>query len=87
VSGLARHVRFALRSRYRQPAPACPFGAIGDHGHHSKLQLYSIPSTTGAIDRTRGAPQGVKFEESLLRFADEVALAIFRLTINSNLVG
>jgi hypothetical protein len=27
VSGLARHVRFALRSRYRQPAPACPFGA------------------------------------------------------------
>jgi hypothetical protein len=27
VSGLARHVRFTLRSRYRQPAPACPFGA------------------------------------------------------------
>src|ERR1700681_2239132 len=22
--GLARHVRFTLRSRYRQPAPACP---------------------------------------------------------------
>ena len=27
VSGLARHVRFILRSRHRQPAPACPFGA------------------------------------------------------------
>src|SRR5260370_42346346 len=27
VSGLARHVRFTLRSRHRQPAPACPFGA------------------------------------------------------------
>ena len=27
VSGIARHVRFTLRSRYRQPAPACPFGA------------------------------------------------------------
>ncbi len=27
VSGLARHVRFTLRSRYRQPAPPCPFGA------------------------------------------------------------
>src|SRR5258706_6536915 len=26
VTGLARHVRFTLRSRYRQPAPACPFG-------------------------------------------------------------
>src|ERR1700675_1873191 len=26
VSGLARHVRFTLRSRHRQPAPACPFG-------------------------------------------------------------
>jgi hypothetical protein len=29
VSGPARHVRFTLRSRYRQPAPACPFGAKG----------------------------------------------------------
>src|SRR6266851_5140216 len=27
VSGLARHVRLTLRSRHRQPAPACPFGA------------------------------------------------------------
>src|SRR5216684_6126646 len=27
VSGLARHVRFTLRCRHRQPAPACPFGA------------------------------------------------------------
>jgi hypothetical protein len=27
VSGLARHVRFTLRSGYRQPAPTCPFGA------------------------------------------------------------
>jgi hypothetical protein len=27
VSGLARHVRFTLRSRHRQPAPAGPFGA------------------------------------------------------------
>jgi hypothetical protein len=62
----------------------CP---ISDHSHRRKLQLYSIPSTTGAIDRACGAPQGVKIEESLLRFGDEVALAIFRLTINSNLVG
>src|SRR5258705_10913198 len=29
VSGIARHVRFALRSRHCQPAPACPFGAKG----------------------------------------------------------
>jgi len=28
VSGHARHVRFTLRSRHRQPAPACPFDAI-----------------------------------------------------------
>src|SRR5712692_3880411 len=28
VSGLARHVRFTLRCRHRQPAPACPFGAM-----------------------------------------------------------
>ena len=28
VSGLARHVRFTLWSRHRQPAPACPFGAM-----------------------------------------------------------
>src|SRR5450432_4802020 len=28
VSRLARHVRFTLRCRHRQPAPACPFGAI-----------------------------------------------------------
>src|SRR5450631_2828681 len=27
VSGLARHVRFTLRCRHRQPAPASPFGA------------------------------------------------------------
>ena len=27
VPGFARHVRFTLRSRHRQPAPACPFGA------------------------------------------------------------
>ena len=27
VSGLARHVRFTFRSRHRQPARACPFGA------------------------------------------------------------
>src|SRR5450631_2530112 len=27
VSGLARHVRFTLRSRHRQPASACQFGA------------------------------------------------------------
>jgi hypothetical protein len=27
MSGLARRVRFTLRSRHRQPAPACPFGA------------------------------------------------------------
>src|SRR5450755_3675600 len=31
VSGLARHVRFTLRCRHRQPAPACPFGANGRH--------------------------------------------------------
>jgi hypothetical protein len=34
--------------------------AISDHSHRSKLQLYSTPTTTGAIDRARGAPQGVK---------------------------
>src|SRR5450432_5542 len=35
VSGLARHARFTLRCRHRQPAPACPFGAItgSDHTH------------------------------------------------------
>lgn len=27
VPGFARHVRFTLRSRHRQPAPAGPFGA------------------------------------------------------------
>jgi hypothetical protein len=31
VSGLARHVRFTLRSRHRQPATACPFGARSGH--------------------------------------------------------
>jgi hypothetical protein len=59
-----------------------PLATMGTTANYSFIR-----STTGAIDRTRGAPQGVKFEESLLRFADEVALAIFRLTINSNLVG
>jgi hypothetical protein len=29
VPGFARHVRFTLRSRHRQPAPVCPFGANG----------------------------------------------------------
>ena len=28
MSGFARHVRFTLRSRHHQPAPACPFGAL-----------------------------------------------------------
>jgi hypothetical protein len=41
VSGLARHVRFALRSRYRQPAPACPFGANNGLMHCSKTFLFS----------------------------------------------
>jgi len=31
VSELARHARFTLRSRHRQPAPACPFGANKRH--------------------------------------------------------
>jgi len=35
VPGLARHVRFTLRSRHRQPAPACPSGATRRHGPHS----------------------------------------------------
>jgi hypothetical protein len=35
VSGLARHVRFTLRSRHRQPAPACPFGAAGSTGRRN----------------------------------------------------
>src|SRR5882672_1035043 len=35
VSGPARDARFTLRSRHRQPAPACPFGAIS--GSHSIL--------------------------------------------------
>jgi hypothetical protein len=30
VPGFARHVRFTLRCRHRQPAPACPFGARAD---------------------------------------------------------
>src|SRR5450755_1889721 len=35
VPGFARHARFTLRCRHRQPAPACPFGAItgSDHTH------------------------------------------------------
>jgi hypothetical protein len=33
VSGLARHIRFTLRCRHRQPAPACPFGAKPGSGH------------------------------------------------------
>ncbi len=36
MSGLARHVRFTLRSRHRQPAPACPFGAISGLAQRSK---------------------------------------------------
>jgi aminoglycoside phosphotransferase len=28
VSRLVRHVRLTLRSRHRQPAAACPFGAL-----------------------------------------------------------
>jgi GTP 3',8-cyclase len=31
IHPLARHVRFTLRSRYRPPAPACPFGANKRH--------------------------------------------------------
>jgi hypothetical protein len=37
VSGLARHVRFTLRTRHRQPAPTCPFGAITRHLWLSKF--------------------------------------------------
>src|SRR6266850_1727987 len=81
VAAFPEHVRCSPNNRHSSRRAARLLCAISDHGYHSKLQLYSIPSTTGAIDRTRGAPQGVKFEESLLRFADEVALAIFRLTI------
>src|SRR3984893_843215 len=35
VSGLARHVRLTLRSRRRQRAPACPFGAAGSTGRRN----------------------------------------------------
>ena len=40
VSGLVRHVRFTLRSRHRQPAPASPFGArngSGGYTQHGKV--------------------------------------------------
>jgi hypothetical protein len=37
VPGFARHVRFTLRSRHHQPAPACPFGA--NNGHRVTMKM------------------------------------------------
>jgi len=32
----SRHVRLTLKSRHRQPAPACPFGATSRYGRTRK---------------------------------------------------
>jgi hypothetical protein len=51
VSGLARHVRFTLRCRHRQPAPACPFGAIA-------LNRYAIARGGGRGAHQYGSTRG-----------------------------
>src|SRR5450631_874475 len=73
VSGLARHVRFTLWSRYRQPAPACPFGARKRLMRCNKRDCYSITSSARSkIDCGKETP---------------IAFAVLRFTTNSNLVG
>ena len=73
VPGLARHVRFTLRSRYLQPAPACPFGAMNRLKRRSKQRLYSITSSA------RASSMGEMVRPS--------ALAVLRFSTSSNLVG
>src|SRR5216684_6005600 len=46
VSGLARHVRFTLRSRHRQPASASPFGA--KRRHRRPREKWKRPPTEAA---------------------------------------
>jgi CubicO group peptidase (beta-lactamase class C family) len=66
VSGLARHVPFPLRSRYRQPALACLFGATRRHAHlvadgmherymHAKSEV-EVMASMMVWDRLKGSP-------------------------------
>ncbi|MBR1301248.1 hypothetical protein [Bradyrhizobium sp. AUGA SZCCT0042] len=61
-------------------------GRLGEQARSDRVRLFR-DAGRGLSALLAARPQGVKIEESLLRFGDEVALAIFRLTINSNLVG
>jgi hypothetical protein len=67
VSELARHVRFTLRCRHRQPAPACPFGANSDmirsripERKHSTINLplfdEELPSIPNSGEPTAALP-------------------------------
>jgi hypothetical protein len=49
VPGFARHVRFTLRCRHSQPAPACPFGA--NTGSEKRYSITSSAIRVGGISR------------------------------------
>src|ERR1700730_12170358 len=50
LSGFARHVRFTLGSRHRQPAPACPVGAA-NNGHGGQRRAARRSSASSALTR------------------------------------
>jgi hypothetical protein len=60
VSGLARHIRFTLRCRHRQPAPACPFGPRTDIGlvarkHYADRMLWNFEYSCRSLGESKGA--------------------------------
>src|SRR6266436_1078275 len=82
VSGLARHVRFTLRSRYRQPAPACllvPNSEVPEAGN-----LVRISSEKGR-KRRLGQPAALG-QLRALRIS-RIAAAIFCGNLNRRAVA
>src|SRR6266851_1488808 len=83
VSGLARHVRFTLRCRHRQPAPACPFGArLGLHAPRVIPPLGTKCATFDALATTIAQSAGKRRRARRPRTLNFPSIAMPNLTRN-----
>ena len=89
--GLARHVRFTLRTRHGQPAPTCPFGANATElacSYNVRFPLESDRLADIPVRQLRGKLRNTQHEQmsSALPPRTDVGLAFAKTLRGSNVM-
>jgi hypothetical protein len=90
VPGFARHVRFTLRCRHRQPAPACPFGARKRHPDPcaASSRPLSVTRVLAVVRVGKGGRLALVTPDlfpSSLRMLQEIVIPIFEVSVDCSL--